>query len=179
MCFQDASAPVIIPVAMEKTRTGTQLLTVSFLLGKVTTLRRNGEHISFRGMRYPIGQTIHDTKAIFGSHDFALHFAATPACTIGLPDEFGSHRLAVLPGPRVWDPMTKKEQAGRCWHSDSCTPVVCLECSKLNPEDLTNPDFWRACNTYYGRTDAFLRPISLDQIWHRQIVVSDTKPYGA
>jgi hypothetical protein len=174
MCFQDASAPVIIPVAMEKIRTGAQLLTVSLLLGKVTTVRRNGEHISFRGLRYPIGQTIRDTKAKIGDHDFALHFATTPACTIGLPDEFGSHRLAVLPGPRVWDPITKKDQKGRCWHSDSCTPVVCLDCWKLKPEELTNPDFWRAFKMCSGRNDSFLRTLPLDQIWHRQIVLPNT-----
>ena len=172
MCFPDASFPFIIPLAENTTRTGTHLVTVSLLLGKVTTLRRNGEHISFRGLRYPIGQPIHDTQAIPGSHDFALHFAATPACSIGLPDEFGSHRLAVLPGPRVWEPFTKQEQVGRCWHSDSCTTLFCMDCSKLKPEDLTNPDFWRVFKTSYGRNDDFLRTLPLDQLWHRQLAVS-------
>jgi hypothetical protein len=132
MCFKDAALPFIIPLEMHNTSTGTQLLTVSLLMGKVTTLR-NGEHISSRGLLYPIRQTIHDTKAKTGNHNYALHFAATPECNIGLPDDFGSHRLAVLPSPQIWDPLTEAEQKEedqppRCWHSDGCTPLFCMDC---------------------------------------------------
>jgi hypothetical protein len=171
MCFADAAFPFIIPLEVKTTSTGTQLLTVSLLLGKVTTLR-HGEHISFRGLRYPFRQTIHDTKAIPGSHDFSLHFAATPACTIGLPDEFGSHRLAVLPSPQLWEPITEAQENSRCWHADGCTPLFCLDCWHLQPEDLNNPDFWRAFKTCCGRNDDFLRTLPRDQLWHRQLAVS-------
>jgi hypothetical protein len=177
MCFDDPSVPSLMPVAVTTTSTGTKLLTVSLLLGKVTTIRR-GEHISFRGMRYPLLETIHDPQAIQGSHDSALHFAATPECAIGLPDEFGSHRLAALPAPAVWDPLEKwyaatdEKRKSRCWHSDGCLPLFCLDCENLTPEDLTNPDFWRAMPTWWGRRMG--NRIVAEQIWQRQLVLPQT-----
>jgi hypothetical protein len=178
MCVKDASFPFIVPVTMNTTSTGIKVLTVSLLMGKVTTLR-NGEHISSWGLRYPIRQTIHDTKAQIGSHNYGLHFAATPACTIGLPDEFGSHRLAVLPSPQVWDPITeaaqKKEASPpRCWHSDACTPLFCMDCWNLKIEDLNNPDFWQAFKTCCAKSDDFDITMSVEQIWRRQIVLTDS-----
>jgi hypothetical protein len=174
MCFPDDSFPFILPVAVTATRSGTKHLTVSLLLGKVTTLR-HGEHISFRGLRYPLRQPVHDTMAIPGSHDYALHFAATPACTIGLPDEFGSHRLAVLPSPQLWDPFTEQEENSRCWHSDSCIPLFCMDCWQLQPTDLNNPDFWRAFQKRREHADGSLLRIPLEQIWHRQLAVVPTR----
>jgi hypothetical protein len=120
-------------------------------------------------MRYPLLATIHDPKAIPGSHDYALHFAATPGCAIGLPDEFGSHRLAVLPGPRVWDALQEGKLNNRCWHADSCTPLFCLDCWQLRPEDLTNPEFRRAVTQLWVRRTG--RRMVTEQIWQRQIVV--------
>jgi hypothetical protein len=168
MCFDDPAFPCLIPVHVTSSSTGTKLLTVSLLLGKVTTIR-HGEHISFRGMRYPLLETIHDSQAIPGSHDSAMHFAATPVSAIGLPDEFGSHRLAVLPGTRVWDSLKDMKLRNRCWHSDSCTPLICLDCGRLRPEDLSNPDFWRGLTTWWARRMG--NRIVQEQIWHRQIVV--------
>jgi hypothetical protein len=127
MCFEDSNLPFVFPLDLRQTSNDTQLLTVSMLLGKVTT-KRNGEHISSRGMLYPIRQTIYDRKAQEGSHKFALHFAATPECDIALPDSFGSHRLAVLPSPQIWDPLTEEQDSSRCWHSDGCTPLFCMDC---------------------------------------------------
>ena len=168
MCFEDPSVPWLMPGAVTTTSTGTKLLTVSLLLGKVTTIR-HGEHISFRGLRYPLHQTIHDTKARPGSHDYALHFAATPACAIGLPDEFGSHRLAVLPSPRIWAPFTTAHANNRCWHADGCTPLFCLDCWNLAAEDLTNPDFWQSFQQDSARRTG--RRIVPEQIWQRQLVL--------
>jgi hypothetical protein len=112
MCFEDTHLPFIYPLELQHISKDTQLLTVSMLLGKVTT-KRNGEHISSRGLLYPIRQTIHDRKAEEGSHKFALHFAATPECNIALPDSYGSHRLAVLPGPQfgILSPKNKRRAA--------------------------------------------------------------------
>jgi hypothetical protein len=174
MCFADPSFPCLIPVQVTSSSTGTKLLTVSLLLGKVTTIR-HGEHISFRGMRYPLLETIHDPKAIPGSHDYAMHFAATPVSAIGLPDEFGSHRLAVLPAPAVWEPLEKwsaatdENRKGRCWHSNGCLPLFCLDCGNLKPEDLTNPDFWRGLTTWWARRMG--NRIVTAQIWQRQLVL--------
>jgi len=144
MCFKSTEFPFLIPLELLMTNTGSHLLTVSMLLGKVTT-KRNGEHISSRGMLYPISQTIHDVKAVAGDHQYALHYAPTPECAIGLPDSYGSHRLAVLPAPDVWDPLEEwnplKEEApaSRCWHSNGATPLFCLDCWNLKPADLTEP----------------------------------------
>jgi hypothetical protein len=172
MCFEELTSPFLLPLTETTTRTGTKLQTVSLLLGKVTTLRK-GEHISFKGLRYPILQPVHDTKALVGDHQKALHFAATPACTLGLPDEFGSHQLAVLPSRRVWDPYTEEIQKKRCWHADGCIPLFCLSCWNLTPADLYNPDFWHAFKLYCAKRGDLLRTLSLDQIWQRQMVVTE------
>jgi hypothetical protein len=171
MCYKDANLPFLYPLELRNIGDGTQRLTVSMLLGKVTT-KRNGEHISSMGLLYPIRQTIHDTKAKEGSHSQALHFAATPECNIALPDSFGSHRLAVLPGPQIWDPLKEEEPVSRCWHSDGCTPIFCMDCWNLKPEDLNNPDFWRAFKKSCEQSDDSVLRIPRDQIWHQQIVVT-------
>jgi hypothetical protein len=73
------------------------------IAGKSDDQTNNGEHVSSRGLLYPLRQTIHDRRADVGSHSLGLHFAANPECTLALPDSYGSHRLAVLPAPDVWD----------------------------------------------------------------------------
>jgi hypothetical protein len=174
MCVETTMRPFILPLVETTTRTGETLRTESLLLGKVTTLR-NREHISFKGLLYPLLQPVHDTKAIVGDHQKALHFAATPECTIGLPDEFGSHKVAVLPSRQVWAPYTNEIKKPRCWHADGCIPLFCLSCWNLTPDDLQNPDFWQCFKTYCAKNGDFLRTLSLDQIWQRQIVVSDNE----
>jgi hypothetical protein len=171
MCYKSKDLPFLIPLELFNTSHDTQLLTISMLLGKVTT-KRNGEHISSRGMLYPIRQTIHDPKAKEGRHDFALHFAPTPECAIALPDSFGSHRLAVLPSPQIWDPLTEEQDSSRCWHSDGCTPLFCMDCWGLKPADLNNPDFWHAFKKSCELSNDSVLSIPRDQVWHRQIEVS-------
>jgi hypothetical protein len=169
MCVDTSTDPFILPLTETTTQSGLTVWMESLLLGKVTTLRRGGEHISFRGLRYPLLQPVHDTKAIVGRHDYALHFAPTPECTLGLPDEYGSHRIAVLPSPQLWDPYTADIRKPRCWHSDGCHPLFCLDCWHMSPDDLYNPDFWQCFKTYCAKNGDFLRSLSLDQIWQRQI----------
>jgi hypothetical protein len=189
MCYKDDSLPFYLPWELRNTSNGTRCLTYTILLGKVTT-KRNGEHISSRGLLYPIHQTIHDVNAKEGNHEHALHFAANPECTLALPDSYGSHRLAVLPPPDVWDPHEewnlvkgwdpRKELQppkpvdfpSRCWHSNGCTILFCMDCWKLKPEDLTNMDFWRAFKKSCELSDSSLLSLSRDQVWHRQIAVS-------
>jgi hypothetical protein len=141
MCVETITSPFILPLAETTTQTGMWLRIDTLLLGKVTTMRQGSEHISFRGLRYPLLQPVHDTKAIIGRHDFALHFTPTPDCTLGLPDEFGSHCLAVLPSRDVWDPYTDEIRKPCCWHSNGCWPLFCLTCWNMTPADLSNPDF--------------------------------------
>jgi hypothetical protein len=172
MCFEDDTSPFVLPLTETTTQSGLTLRTETLLLGKVTTLRRGGEHISFKGLRYPLLQPVHDTKAIIGHHTFALHFAPTPACAIGLPDEYGSHRLAVLPS-RVWDLYTNEIRKPRCWHSDGCIPLFCMDCWNLTPAALQNPDFWQCFKTYCAKNGDVLRTLSRDQIWQRQLVVTE------
>jgi hypothetical protein len=182
MCFKSTEFPFLIPFELLTSSTGSHLLTVSMLLGKVTT-KRHGEHVSSRGMLYPIRQTIHDTKAVAGDHQYALHFAPTPECAIGLPDAFGSHRLVVIPGPAVWDPLeewqpvkalhpgTRDVPEPRCWHAEGCTPLFCMDCWNLKPEDLNNMDFWRAFQKSCERADGSVLRIPREQVWQRQIEV--------
>jgi hypothetical protein len=173
MCYDDETSPFMLPLTETTTETGLTLRTEGLLLGKVTTIRKGGEHISFKGLRYPLLQSVHDTKAIVGRHDLALHFAATPACTLGLPDEFGSHRLACLPSWQVWDPYTTDSRKPRCWHSDGCIPLFCLTCWNLAPADLDNPDFWECFKTYCAKTGDVLRNLSREKLWQRQRVLPD------
>jgi hypothetical protein len=171
MCVEFLTSPFLLPLTETTTSTGRTLRTETLLLGKVTTLRRGGEHISFKGLRYPLLQPVHDTKAIVGHHTFALHFAPKPDCTLSLPDEFGSHLLAALPSRQVWDPYTNEIRKPRCWHSDGCIPLFCLSCWDLTAEDLENPDFWQCFKTYCAKNGDFLRTLSPDQIWQRQLMI--------
>ncbi len=171
MCFKSIEFPFLIPLELLMTNTGSRLLTLSMLLGKVTT-KRHGEHVSSRGMLYPLRQTIHDVKAVAGDHQYALHFAPTPECAIGLPDAFGSHRLVVIPAPDVWDPLPPKAlppgkgevPEPRCWHSDGCTPLFCMDCWNLTPSDLNNPDFWRAFKKSCELSDDSVLRIPRDEV---------------
>lgn len=184
MCIKSTEFPFLIPLELLTSSTGSHLLTVSMLLGKVTTKRRNGEHVSSRGLLYPLRQTIHDVQAEAGSHSHALHFAPTPECNIRLPDSFGSHRVAVIPGPAVWDPLeewnprkalhpgTGEVPEPRCWHSDSCSTLFCMDCWELTPADLNNPDFWRAFKKGCEAADGSVLRIPREQVWHRQIALT-------
>jgi hypothetical protein len=171
MCYEDDTSPFVLPLTETRTQSGLTVWMDSLLLGKVTTVRRGGEHISFRGLRYPLLQPVHDTKAIVGDHQHALHFAPTPECTLGLPDEYGSHKVAVLPSRQVWDPYTDEIKKKRCWHADGCVPLFCQTCWNLTPDDLYNPDFWHAFKLYCAKNGDFLRTLSLEKIWQRQRVL--------
>jgi hypothetical protein len=166
MCYKDSNRPFIIPLEIGITAQGRQLVTVTLLLGKVTT-KRNGEHVSSRGLLYPIHQTIHDTNAKAGDHANALYFAASPESAFALHDNYGSHVLAVIPGPQVWDPLSEKQNPARCWHSDSCTPILCMDCAGLKAEDLNSPDFWRAFQKGCEQGNDFVLRLPRDEVWHR------------
>jgi hypothetical protein len=110
---------------------------------------------------------VSDPKAIVGDHEFGLHFAASPFDTAAL-DEYGSHVLTVLPGPKVWDPVTQDALTDRCWHASSCLPAVCLSCDQLSLSELTNPLFWQDLGMWSGSaSEDCIYDTPLYKLWHR------------
>jgi hypothetical protein len=172
MCGYDPTQPYVIPLEQRPRRNGKTLLTCGLVLGKVTSLR-NGEHSSGLGFKYPIGRTVHDPKAVVGNHASGLHFAASPA-SAHMFNYFGSHRLAVLPAPEVWDPVQQFVRTPRCYHSRSATTICCLDCDRIEVDVLNNPDF----------IHDLMRPRSLpgglsikdllaeNLIWHQRVEVN-------
>ena len=142
MCLRVPGQPKRLILERHHTRDGTLVETYTFALGKVTEFR-TGEHRSQRGFTYPIGQTVFDSNARVGDHENGLHFIADHA-NARLMDSFGSHRLAVLPAPQLWDlPVESGEQPRRrCWHSSGATTLFCIDCLGLKLEELNNPEFW-------------------------------------
>jgi hypothetical protein len=166
MCIATNDQPYAVPLKLRYAKNGTLILTYSLLLGKVTEKVR-GRHISSMGITYPVGGSVYDQQAIVGDHDSGLHFAATPLDTETLVG-FGSHRLAVLPAPKVWDPVKHTDLTDRCWHSTGCTIAACLDCEGILPSVLTNPLFWQDLRKRYGSSpDDIIYRTPLYKIWHR------------
>jgi hypothetical protein len=119
MCFEDPTQPYAMPLAVHRTWLHTNVLTYSVLLLKVTQLCGDVHRSRMGGFAYPVRQLVSDPNARVGNHQRALHFAASPAVAYQL-NSYGSHRLAVLPGREVWDPVSRRCGLNkRCWHSDS------------------------------------------------------------
>ena len=159
MCVEDKLGPYALPLERQGNR-----LTYSLLLGKVTHYWQ-GQHYSSNGFWYPIRQMIYDPNALLGNHDYALHFMANPdSARFLLGGEYGSHRLAVLPAPRVWDPIKDSGLKNRCWHSFGAFTACCLDCYRIEVDVLTNPDFWDDLAIQPGQPYG----IPQDLVWHKQ-----------
>jgi hypothetical protein len=170
MCHSDTTKPYVIPLQVTQTESGITVMDYSLLLGKVTT-KRDGEHWSSMGFKYPVGRTVFDSKACVGSHEHGLHFAASPKST-GF-STYGSHRLAVLPAPALWDPIKKGVNVPRCWHSAGATALFCLDCSGYTLSVLNDPDFWEDLQPRKGtRGLKFTDLLASKAVWHRQVKVS-------
>jgi hypothetical protein len=179
MCMEVAGQPQRLVLAQQKKRNGTLIETFTVVLGKVTQLRK-GEHKSLRGFTYPLGQTVHDPNVKIGDHNYCLHLIADPASD--QLQEYGSHRLVVLPAPQLWDPpgVRGAQPEKRCWHSSGATILFCRDCAGLKPEDLTNPDFWqslykprrRTRTRQTAKTDDFVLRLPRNAVWHQDRDVS-------
>jgi hypothetical protein len=143
------------------------------------TQLRSGRHTSLRGFTYPIGYYVHDANAKVGDHQNGLHFIASVAGSKFL-DSFGSHRLAVLPAPQLWDPpVGNDERQERCWHSSGGTMLFCMDCAGYTPADLTNPAFWheltkplRQPNTQQkAKNNDFVLRLPRNAVWFKQLEV--------
>jgi hypothetical protein len=163
MCHKDSTKPYALPLSRQDVADGMQIMRYSMMLGKVTT-KRNGEHVSSQGFTYPIGRTVYDQNAIVGDHGRALHFTASPDSTKYLQGNYGSHRLAVLPAPVIWDSPETHGLTKRCWHSFGAHSLLCLDCEGVELDVLTRPDFWQ---------DLMLPDftIPLEAVWHKQLLV--------
>jgi hypothetical protein len=180
MCFAVVGQPYRLVLERHRSEDGTPIEIYTFALGKVTSKQKNGEHKSSQGFTYPIGQTATDPKAQVGSHAFGLHLVPTLDCADQL-SSYGSHRLAVLPGPKLWDPpFENTEQQTKCWHSGSVTTLFCLDCSGFTLDDLKNPDFWqsltkppkRSSRRKSAKTDEFVLHLPRASVWHNQAAAS-------
>jgi hypothetical protein len=179
MCIQVPGQPFRLVLKRSYAENGTLMEIYTYVLGKVTELR-NGEHKSLRDFSYPLWQTVHDPNAEAGSHAKGLHLIANPASD--QLNEYGSHPLAVLPVPQLWDPpIAKGEQPLRCWHSSGVTPLVCLTCDGLTEGDLKNPTFWHevtkprrrmALRRRQGNSDDFVLRLPRSAVWHKEREVS-------
>jgi hypothetical protein len=166
MCYEFTAEPLAVPLKLRRAKSGSLVLTYSLLLGKVTE-KKYKNHRSREGFMYPIGRAVTDPNAIVGDHNFGLHFAASPFDTTGL-DEYGSHVLAVLPGPKLWEPVTQNALTGRCWHASGCLPTVCLSCDVLTVSELTDPLFWQDLSKWPGSEPAdCIYTTPLYKLWHQ------------
>jgi hypothetical protein len=162
MCIEDPMQPYALPLEEHRTWNNVRVLTYSLLLGKVTGFR-SGEHFSSRGLLYPLRRAVYDLNARAGNHELALHFTASPDSASRL-EGYGSHRLAVLPAPKVWDSVSHRGLQNRCWHSLGCTPLFCMDCMRIELDVLTNPDFWKDLQLSPGQSHG----IPLFTVWHKQ-----------
>jgi hypothetical protein len=180
MCHIDAEQPYQLELERRTKRDGSTIITYTFPLGKVTTLR-NRQHYSGNSFRWPIGKTVHDPNAKQGVHGPSLHFTASGASAFAPGfSSYGSHPLVVLPGPQLWDdPLGKAGLQNRCWHSSQGVILFCAACLNLKPEDLRNPAFWQEITMPQQRRRIAAAPagffdlrIPRDKVWHRQMTVS-------
>jgi hypothetical protein len=171
MCYYDPAQPYAVPLKFSHTESGVMVMDYSLLLGKVTE-KRNGEHRSCRNFTYPIGRTVRDSNAHAGSHEYGLHFAASPDSAkhlVGIG--YGSHRLGILPAPRIWDPIVIAGQTNRCWHSTGATALFCLDCDDIELDVLTNPDFWNDLTKQSRKSRhglSFTELLDSNAVWHQR-----------
>jgi hypothetical protein len=178
MCFVLAGQPYRLTVARRRVPNSSPIEVYTYVLGKVTQFRR-GSHTSLRGFTYPIGRFVHDANAIVGDHVNGLHFIAAVAGSKDV-DSFGSHRLAVLPAPQLWDPPVENGASQeRCWHSSGATTLFCLDCAGYTPTELTNPVFWDALTKPLRRPNTqqkvknndFVLRLPRNAVWYKQTAV--------
>jgi hypothetical protein len=115
MCVRFEGLPALVPGSVRFQRA--PLL----LLYKVVAGGTGGEHVSSRGMAYPLGRPVLDPAAEFGAHERCIHLVPTETdARSGSMASYGSHVLAMLaPVGRVWTTPGGPD-AGRaaCWHTD-------------------------------------------------------------
>jgi len=167
MCLRRRGKPQAYPLSIEKTPYGDKV-DFGLVLGKVTE-KRNGEHVSSRGMLYPTQQQVWDQHAIPFDHNQCLHLTSNPQNVEGL-EGWGSHRLAMLPAPQLWgDPNNTWDN--RCWHSDGGFVLGCLECD-FDLEDITDPYFAKDMGLSFKKSgDYFYLPVPKSDIWHSSTLV--------
>jgi hypothetical protein len=141
MCFEDPTQPYAMPLEVHRTWLHTNVLTYSLLLLKVTQLCGDVHRSRMGGFAYPVRQLVTDPNAQVGKHERALHFAASPAVAHQL-NSYGSHRLAVLPARKVWDPVSRRGLRNRCWHSNGALTLFCYDCEGVTLDVVRNPAFW-------------------------------------
>jgi hypothetical protein len=163
MCEKFNELPYAVPLGEPFTWNNTRFLNFSLLLTKVTQLR-GGMHQSSRGFAYPMRRMVADPKAIVGRHDLALHFGTTPESAARKLKSYGSHRLAVLPGSHVWDPVQQCGFTKRCWHAGSCRVLFCYDCSGVQLDVVSDPAFWHDLKL----SPAYLSDDFLYSVWYRQ-----------
>jgi hypothetical protein len=142
MCEKFDELPYALPLGEPFTWHNTRVLNFGLLLTKVTHLR-GGMYQSSRGFTYPMRRMVSDPNAIVGRHDLALHFGTTPESAARKLGSYGSHRLAVLPGRQVWDPVQQRGLTKRCWHAGSCGVLFCYDCAGVQLDVVHDPAFWR------------------------------------
>jgi hypothetical protein len=173
MCINVAGQPYRVVLYRYRDKNGNPREIYTYVLGKVTELR-GGEHKSLRGFTYPLGKTVTDPNAEIGSHVKALHLIADPASD--RLESFGSHPLAVLAAPQLWEPPVEEgTQPPRCWHSAGVTSLFCLTCAGLTAADLTNPEFWgsltkprRPRARRKATSDDFVLRLPRTAVWHKE-----------
>jgi hypothetical protein len=163
MCFEDPTQPYAFPLDVRRSWLfHTDVLNYSLLLLKVTTVW-SGMHCSRGGFAYPLRQLVSDSNAQVGDHEKALHFAASPASAHQL-NSYGSHRLAVLPGRKVWDSVNRRGLKNRCWHAGQALSLFCYDCENVQLDVVKNPVFWQDLKL----SPEYLSDEFRHSVWHKQ-----------
>jgi hypothetical protein len=162
MCVKLSEQPYALPLEEHYSWNHRRFLTYSLLLTKVTELHNNVHQT--RRFSYPIRHMVYDPNAKIGDHKRSLHFGSSPESAETALSSYGSHRLAVLPAPKVWDPVHSDHLQYRCWHSYGAAVLFCYDCEGVAPDIVTNPDFWddlKLSPEYF--TKGFIH-----SVWHKQ-----------
>jgi hypothetical protein len=162
MCVKLTDIPYALPLEEHYSWNNRRFLTYSLLLTKVTELR-NHVHQT-RGFSYHMRHMVYDPNARIGDHQHALHFGSSPESAQSELISYGSHRLAVLPAPKVWDPVHMDRLQYRCWHSYGAAVLFCYDCEGVELDVVRDPVF---------RDDLKLSPEYfskgfIQSVWHKQ-----------
>jgi hypothetical protein len=157
----------------QDSRNGRVYEAYTYALGKVTGVTRSGDHITSNNFIYPIGQFAWDNNAIVYDHDRCLHFLPSLEYANEF-SSFNSHRLLVLPSPRLWDEPDKYNFTNpRCWHADGCMVLCCIDCLGLTLDDLQNDQCWRDLTKPRRQyalpaepNNGSVVPVDRNNIWH-------------
>jgi hypothetical protein len=179
MCFPHVGIPFAMLLDQQTRNNGDLLMFFSLVFGKVVALNRSGMHTSSRGFEWPIGKTVHDAYAKFGSHDYGLHYLASPTCA-PMYNSYDSHLLGVFPAPQVWHPqlelptpeMLAVPQQQRCYHSTGGTTLCCFTCSGLELDVLTDPALLRDLKrprSLPGKLN-INNLLTSNKVWYRSVV---------